>query len=136
MSTKTCVTGNNFVLHKALPRGYQKGVITFYCGSKGKFSYSTVSGPQDCSKRFYTLLPRSVHSDTISTSLGSIQPYVTINARRLLIHISTTVYNWVLIYTAERNGAISSKTNLPKVLTLQHRIRTRVLLVENPKLYP
>ena len=26
--------------------------------------------------------------------------------------------------------------NLPKVLTPQHRIRTRVLLVESPKLYP
>ena len=26
--------------------------------------------------------------------------------------------------------------NLPKVLTMQHRIRTRVLVVESPKLYP
>ena len=46
-------------------------------------------------------LYRPVHSDTISASLGSIQPYTTINARRLLVHISTTVYNQVLIYTAE-----------------------------------
>ena len=43
---------------------------------------------------------RPIHSDTISASLGSIQPYATINARRLLLHISTTVYNQVLIYTA------------------------------------
>ena len=33
--------------------------------------------------------------------MGSIQPYATINARRLLVHISTTVYCQVLIHTAE-----------------------------------
>ena len=49
-------------------------------------------------KALYTLLPdRPVHSDTISASLGSIQPY----AQRLLVHISTTLYSQVLIYTAE-----------------------------------
>ena len=36
---------------------------------------------------------RLIHSDTISASLGSIQPYATINARRLLVHISTTYYH-------------------------------------------
>ena len=61
--------------------------------SKGKFLCSTVSGPQDCSKIFYALLPRPVQSNTVSTSLGSIQPYATINARRLLVLISTTVYS-------------------------------------------
>ena len=70
--------------------------------SKGKFLYSAVSSPQDRSKRFTLYFPdRPVHPDTISASLGSIQPYATINARRLLIHISTTVYSQVLIYTAE-----------------------------------
>ena len=39
-----------------------------------------------------------VQSGTISTSLESIQPYGTINARRLLVHISTTVYSQILIY--------------------------------------
>ena len=40
---------------------------------KGKFLYSAVSSPQDRSKRFTLYFPdRSVHSDTISTSLGSI----------------------------------------------------------------
>ena len=34
-------------------------------------------------------------------SLGSIQPYATINARRLRVHISTTVYCQIPIYTAE-----------------------------------
>ena len=53
--------------------------------SKGKFLYSAVSSPQDSSKRFILYIPgRPVHSDTISASLRSIQPYATINARRLL----------------------------------------------------
>ena len=60
---------------------------------KGKFLYSAVSSPQDRSKRFTLYFPdRPVHSDTISASLGSIQPYATVKARRLLVDISTTVY--------------------------------------------
>ena len=43
---------------------------------------------------------RPVQSNTVSTSLETIQPYATINARRLLVHISATVYIQVLIYTA------------------------------------
>ena len=46
---------------------------------------------------------RPVHSDTISASLGSIQPYATINARRLTVHISTTVYSQVLILFSRVN---------------------------------
>ena len=68
---------------------------------KGKFLYSAVSNPQVCSKRFTCYYPdRPVQSDTMWTSLGSIQPYAIIYARRLLAHISTTVYSQVLIYTA------------------------------------
>ena len=75
--------------------------------SKGKFLYSAASSPQDLSKRFTLYFPdRPVHSDTISASLGSIQPYATINARRLLVHISTTVYSQLLIYSAEWKGAM------------------------------
>ena len=63
---------------------------------------SAVSSPQDRSKRFTLYFPdRPVHSDTISASLGSIQPYAAINAPRLHVHMSTTVYSQVLIYTAE-----------------------------------
>ena len=63
---------------------------------KDKFLYSAVSNPQDCSKRFTLYFPgRPVQSNTISTSLGNIQLYATINARRLLVHISTTVYSQV-----------------------------------------
>ena len=71
-------------------------------GKKGKFIYSAVSSPLDRSKRFTLYFPdRPVHSGTILASLGSIQPYATINARRLLVHISTTVYSQVLIYSGE-----------------------------------
>ena len=72
--------------------------IKKYIKIKRQFLYSTVSSPQDRSKRFTLCFPdRPVHSDTISALLGSIQPYATINARRLLVHISTTVYSQVLI---------------------------------------
>ena len=69
---------------------------------KGKFLYSAVFSPQDRSKRFTLYFPDiPIHSDTISASLGSIQPYATIYARRLLVHISTIVYSQGLMYTAE-----------------------------------
>ena len=61
--------------------GVQLYVSSLSSESKGKFLYSAVSNPQDCSKRFTLDFPdRPVHSDTISASLGSIQPYATINA--------------------------------------------------------
>ena len=40
---------------------------------------------------------RPAQSNTISTSLGSIQPYAKINARRMPVHISTIVCGQVLI---------------------------------------
>ena len=50
--------------------------------SKGKFLYSAVSSPQDCSKHFILYFPDSpVQSNTVSTSLGNIQPHATINVR-------------------------------------------------------
>ena len=59
---------------------------------KGKFLYSAVFSPHDHSKRYTFYFPdRPVRSDTISASLGSIQPYATVNARRLLVYISTSV---------------------------------------------
>ena len=70
--------------------------------AKGLFLYSAVSSPQDRSKRFTLYFPdRPVHSDTISAFVGSIQPYATINGRRLLVHISTTVYSQVLTQLSE-----------------------------------
>ena len=59
--------------------------ISCPCVLKSKFLYSAVSGPRDRSKRFTLYLPdRPVHADITSAYLGSIQPYATINARRLL----------------------------------------------------
>ena len=58
-----------------------------------------VSSLQDCSKHFPG---RPVQSDTISTSLGSIQSYTTINARGKLIHISTTArYSFIQLSELE-----------------------------------
>ena len=102
---------------------------------KGKFLYSAVSSPQDRSKRFTLYFPdRPVHSDTISASLGSIQPYATINARRLLIHISTTVYSHSFIQLSELEQCRVNK--LAQGFNTAARIQTRVLVVESPKLYP
>ena len=82
---------------------------------KGKFLYSAVSSLQDRSKRFTLYFhDRPVHWDTISASLGNIQPYATINARRLLIYVSTTVYSQILIYTAEWTGAMTSEKTCPR----------------------
>ena len=68
----------------------------------GKFLDSAVSSPQDCSKCFTRYFPdRPVYSGTNLASLRSIQPYATINAQRLLVHISTTVYSQVLIQLSE-----------------------------------
>ena len=50
---------------------------------------------------YVTSLAYLFNQGTILTSLGSIQPYAAINAQRLLVHTSTTVYSQVLIYTAE-----------------------------------
>ena len=81
--------------------------LYYYKKSKGKFLYSAVSSPQDCSKHFTLYFPgRPVQSNTVSTSLGSIQPYAAINAQSLLVHISTTVYSQVLIHTAKWTGAM------------------------------
>ena len=95
---------------------------------KGKFLYSAVSSPQDRSKCFYTLLPRQTCS--INYHLN-FQPHATINVRKDIHHCllpGTHLYSWV-------NWSIVQWKYLPKVLTPQHRIQTRVLLVESPELY-
>ena len=50
------------------------------------------------------------------------------------VHISTTVYSQVLIYTAELEQCRVKKP--VHGCNNAHRIRTRVLLVENQKIYP
>ena len=48
--------------------------------SKGKFLYSAVSSPQSAFTLYFP--GRPVQSNTVSTSLGSIQPHATINVRK------------------------------------------------------
>ena len=61
-----------------------------------------VSSPLDRSKRFTLSSPgRPVHSDTNSTSLGSILATKQLRANTIFTHISAAVYNQVLIYTAD-----------------------------------
>ena len=93
-----------------------------------------MSSPQDRSKRFTLYLSdRPVHSDTILASLGSIQPYANINARRLLVHIFTMVrYSFIQLSELEQRQV----KKLAEVFTLQHMNLTRVLVVDSPKLYP
>ena len=63
---------------------------------KRKFLYSAVSNPQDCSKRFTLYFPgRRVQSYIISTSLGSIQPYATINGRINTHHLFIARYSFI-----------------------------------------
>ena len=73
--------------------------------SKGMFLYSAVSSPLDRSKRF-TLSShgRTVHSDTVLGFSWTHSSHAAI-AQRLFTHISTTVYNQVLNYTAESTEA-------------------------------
>ena len=68
---------------------------------KGKFLYSAVSNPQDSSKRFTHYFPgRPVQSNTISTSLGSIQPYATINT--YIHHLSIARYSFIQLSELEQ----------------------------------
>ena len=81
----------NLKKEKPLRCGLDIGVGVQLKKGKGKFLYSAVSNPQDCSKRFTLyFLGRPVQSDTITTYLGNIQPYAAINARKLLVYIYTT----------------------------------------------
>ena len=73
----------------------------------------------------YTLLPWQTCSIKL---IWEIFNHAAINARCLLIQISATVYSQEFIDTAVKTLAQS--------LTSQCKTRTRVLLVENPKLYP
>ena len=92
-------------------------VISWY-KIKGKFLYSAVANPQDFSKRFTLYSLADLFNQT---------PYRIIwhSATRQLIRedYSTHIFT-VLIHTAEWTGA------------MQHKIRTRTILVEGQILYP
>ena len=59
-----------------------------------------------------------------------------INARRLLVHKSTTVYSQILIFIQLSELAQCRMKKLAQGFNTAARIRTRVLVVESPKLYP
>ena len=68
------LTGTKVAVHLS---GSETGMLAM-ANKKGKFLYSAVSSPQDHSKHFTLYFhDRPVQSDTISASLGSIQPYAT-----------------------------------------------------------
>ena len=94
--------------------------------------YSAVSSPFDRSKRFTLSSPgRPVHSDTV---LGFSWKHSSheATAQRLFIHISTTVYIQVLIYTAESTEATWSERKCPNFETVAKGIRTRALSIAGP----
>ena len=76
--------------------------------SKGKSLYSAVSSPQDCSKCFNTLLPRQICSIKYHLNFSGKHPATCykLMCKKLLVHIATTVYSQVLIYTAEWTGVL------------------------------
>ena len=88
---KQCACGSQFPLFVSFARFNYFTHYHAYLYLKSTFLHSSVFNHQDCSKRFTLYFPgRPVQSDTISTSLGNIQSYAAINARRLLVHIPTT----------------------------------------------
>ena len=92
--------------------------------SKGKFLYNAVSCPQDRSKCFTLYFPdRPVHSDATLTTInaeGCSYTYPPLSIAR---------YSFIQLSELEQ-------CRVKTTLTPQHRIRTRVLEVESPKLYP
>ena len=66
-----------------------------------KFLYSAVSSPGLLKALLHFTSLADLFNQTPSQPLGTIQTCYTINVQRLLVHISTSVYSQVLIYTAE-----------------------------------
>ena len=114
--------------HVWLPR-LSLSSLTDMVKVKGKFLYSTVSSPQDCSKRFTSLA--DLFSQIHLNFFGKHPATLRLMCKGCLLQISTIVYNQVLIHIAEWPGAIYSEQNLSKNLTPQHRIKTK-----STKLYP
>ena len=73
---------------------------------KGMFLYRAVSSPLDRSKRF-TLHPLAdVFIPTSTRLLLEAFSHAAITVQRVFIHIFTTVYSQILIYSAERTEAL------------------------------
>ena len=96
---------------------------------KGMFLCSAVSSrPLDRSKRFPFHPPgRPVQSDTNSTSLGRVQPCGNYCVKASDSHISNTVHNHVLVYTAELTGVQWRERKCPSFKMPANGIRTWAL---------
>ena len=102
---------------------------------KGKFLYSAVSNPQDCSKRFTLYFPDRPFQ-TPSKLLWEASSHMLQIMRDgyscTCPPLSIARYSFTQLNDLEQCRV----KNLPKVLIPQHRIRTQVLVVESRKLYP
>ena len=99
------------------------------------FLYSVVSSPLDRSKRFTLILPWQTCSFRHQLGFSWKHSSHAAIAQRLLIHMSTTVYSQVLIYTAESTEAPWSERKCPNFETVAKGIRTRALLLASPAFY-
>ena len=111
-------------------------------------AHSTLLPQQTCSIRHYLNLsgkhpvlrtaqhftsPTDLFNQTLSQLITEASSHAAINARRLLTQISTTVrYSFIQLSELERCRV----KKLAQGFTQNHRIRTWILLVESPKLYP
>ena len=106
---------------------------------KGKFLCSAVSSPQDCSKCFLQFTSLTV-TDLFTQILSQLLWEASSHMLQLMCEgcsytyppLSIARYSFIQLSELEQFRV----KNMPNVLTPQHRIRTRVLLVESPKLYP
>ena len=80
--------------------------------------YSAVSSPLDRSKRFTLILPWQTCSFRHQLGFSWKHSSHAAIAQRLLIHMSTTVYSQVLIYTAESTEAPWSERECPNFETV------------------
>ena len=104
------------------------------CIYKCKFLYNAVSSPQDCSKHFTLYSLADLYNQTPYRLLWEAFSHVEINARRhshKYSPLSIARYSFV-----QQQLEQCRVKKLAQGFTQQHRIRTRVLLVENPMLCP
>ena len=95
------------------------------------FICSLEFSPYDHSKHS-TLCPppaRPVHSDTNSTSLGSIQPHCSYYKKTVQSHISATAYTFIQLSELGRRGDNAN------VQALKLVIQTRDVSIESPEFY-
>ena len=113
-------------------RTYHYLYFSFCLFSKGEFLYSTISNPQDCSKHFTLYSLATLFNRTSSQLLWEASSYAAINAQRLSVHKYPPMF--LARYSFVQLSELEQCKKLAQGLTQQHRIRTRVLLVESPKL--